>query len=696
MSETATITSTFSQFGENVHNQYTRMEGWDLFEVDIPDIFDQYLSFYPEGSNPVYKERTEHDCNCCKNFIRNLGRVVYIGLELDLVTVWDNWEGLAEPYRTVGERMSLLVKSAPIKDAYYTKEGGYGAKSTFSTTDNRIWNHFYGKVFKSCQTSWPETPKGTIRAYKDVAKRGLEEIATEAISTVIDLISDPNQPLYRGQEFRGVVEAFQRLKATYDKTPDGLKDRLVWINARNNSVLSTIRNSVIGTLLVDISKDVDVDKAVRSFEAKVDPANYKRPAAIVTPKMVDQALAKLESIGVPQEAIYRRYANIQDVSINDVLFADRSSMKHMKGGLADLISSSVKPKGKKIPAGATEITGEDFIGSVIPSAKQISVVLENRHLGNFVSLTTAREVTGARLFKWDNDFAWSYDGDLADSDMKKAVARAGGSVTGVLRFTHQWNHVGRNASLMDLHVFMPGCRDYGDGCHDNYPRGHRVGWNRRTDIQSGGVQDVDYVKAAPPGYVPVENITFPDLGRLWNGNYVFKIHNWSHRNPTNSGFRAEIEFGGQIFRYEHDKPLANKEWVTLAVVTLKDGVFTIDHKHPTAEASSVPVEKWGLTTGTTATVETIMLSPNHWYGQSVGNKHLFFFLRGCQNPGQARGIYNEFLRSELDPHRKVFETIGSLTKTERSDQQLSGLGFSSTRKDEVNVLVDGRPYLVKF
>ena len=247
-----------------------------------------------------------------------------------------------------------------------------------------------------------------------------------------------------------------------------------------------------------------------------------------------------------------------------------------------------------------------------------------------------------------------------------------------------WNHEKRNASLMDLHVFLPGSSPHQDGCHDSYPYGPRVGWNCRHDFASGGVQDVDYVNAAPEGFVPVENTTFPTLARLKNGQYVFKIHNWQLRPPTYGGFRAEIEFGGQVFQYDHPEPLKNKEWITLAVATLKDGVFTIEHKHPVGTASQ---DKWGLKTEQYVKVSTVMLSPNYWGENAVGNKHTFFVLEGAKSDEDMRGFYNEFLHPRLEPHRKVFEIIGDKTKCQPTEGHLAGLGFSSTKKDSFLVRV---------
>jgi hypothetical protein len=52
-------------------------------------------------------------------------------------------------------------------------------------------------------------------------------------------------------------------------------------------------------------------------------------------------------------------------------------------------------------------------------------------------------------------------------------------------------------------------------------------------------------------------------------------------------------------------------------------------------------------------------------------------------------LYNEFLKPELDAHRKVFELLGAKLKAPYSDEQVTGLGFSSTQSNELVVRVSG-------
>ena len=96
------------------------------------------------------------------------------------------------------------------------------------------------------------------------------------------------------------------------------------------------------------------------------------------------------------------------------------------------------------------------------------------------------------------------------------------------------------------------------------------------------------------------------------------------------------------------------------------------------------------------TVSVVMYSPNHWDGQGIGNRHYCFMLAGCQNPDTPNGFLNEYLREDLLEHKRVFSALGRQMKVQPSDDQLSGLGFSSTVRNSVIVKADGRPIKIVF
>ena len=62
------------------------------------------------------------------------------------------------------------------------------------------------------------------------------------------------------------------------------------------SILRHLRNSSIGTLLKDINNGVDIETAVRKYEEIVAPYNYKRPKAIFTKKMLEDAKKTVEKL----------------------------------------------------------------------------------------------------------------------------------------------------------------------------------------------------------------------------------------------------------------------------------------------------------------------------------------------------------------------------------------------------------------
>lgn len=65
-------------------------------------------------------------------------------------------------------------------------------------------------------------------------------------------------------------------------------------------------------------------------------------------------------------------------------------------------------------------------------------------------------------------------------------------------------------------------------------------------------------------------------------------------------------------------------------------------------------------------------------------------LKGCENPEQPNGWYNEFLKAELAfKHRKVMEAMAYQCHVDDDGDQMSGLGFSTTIRNYVVVRVTG-------
>lgn len=651
----------FKIFSQAVHSRYEVLARGELFVVDVADIFDTYLAAWPEGTNPIFRERTVHDCNCCKQFIRKLGTLVAINTDGRVESVWDNLD-VPSPYKEVAARLAEVVRQAPIRTVFRSKERQYGQDHNYDTKTNERWDHFCGRVGDKHFATDPETKRGEQDAIAQVLKRGLTELVVGDLETVLELI-DTNG-LYRGGEHKEAVASFLRLKKAYDAFP-GSKENFVWANLGYR--YARFRNTVIGTLLVDLADGKPLEDAVRIFEAKVAPANYKRPTALITQKMVDEAVAKLNELGL-EGAVHRRMARLSDVSVNNVLFVDNAVQGAMKDGVAGLLASSVKPRTVD-PKNAIAVSADDFFRNILPGAKALDVHLQNRHAGNFVTLTGGDGPE--RLFRWGNNFAWSYDGEVADS-IKQRVKAAGGNVNALLRVSLGWF----NWDDLDIHCITP-------------TREHICYSNKMcildVDMNAAGRQD---------SRTPVENLAF---NRLVDGEYRVAVNNYMKKENIDVGFSLEVEFGGITQEFAYAKAVPDKKTIEALVLTVKNGVLVKVEPGNGVVGGSTSNEKWGVATETFVPVTIALNSPNHWDGEGVGAKHWFFMLKGCKNPDPVRGIFNEFLRPDLEKHRKVFEVLGSKTKCPATDDQISGVGFTSARGDSVTVLVDGkRAYTINF
>ena len=179
--------SDFTKLSQSVHARYNAIAKNELFVVDITgdELYAAYLAAFPAGTNPIYRERTEHDCSCCRNFIKNLGGVVAI-VNGQVQTVWDSV--ITEyPYNDVSAAMAKLVKNATIADLYRTKERSYGAEVTYELIDgqSKAWNHFHGAITTKHFHTSPGQAIGEFNTAAAVFKRGLTELTHEAINTVM-------------------------------------------------------------------------------------------------------------------------------------------------------------------------------------------------------------------------------------------------------------------------------------------------------------------------------------------------------------------------------------------------------------------------------------------------------------------------------------------------------------------------------
>ena len=664
-----------------------------LFEVavDKDELWNLYLDSFPAGTNEIYRERRWHDCSCCRQFVKTIGNAVVIK-DNQIETIWD-FRTDDTTYQPVLNALSDYIKSHAVSDIYVSKFKKIGTLQNYEEMENgqmHEWTHFFVElpdrlVDKSSRSEGDI--KGGFRDTRNVFKRSLDEIDMDSLDTILELIN--SNTLYKGEEWKGALTEFRKYKKEYDKlTSDSEKELYAWEKSVKAGIaIGRIRNHSIGTLLVNVSEGMDLDTAVKKYEQIVAPSNYKRPKAIFTKKMLEDAKKTITELGY-MDSLQRRFANLNDITINNVLFSNKSAARRMVGSddIFGQMEKDVVVSPKKFSK-VEEISAQDFIDKVLPTAKEIEAFVENKHEKNFVSMIAPVSSDAKTMFKWNNGLSWAYSGNITDSDMKQNVKAAGGNVDGVLRFSIMWNERQNDNSDLDAHCKEPdGNEIYFGNCRK--PSASRCGGQLDVDI----THPMEQMAGKPS----VENITWADMSHMKPGVYKFFVHQYAARGSK--GFKAEVEFNGEIYSFEYNKPVSGN--VQVAEVTLdENGNFSIKEK--LAGNSSVSSrEIWGVNTNQFVPVSVISYSPNYFDEQEgIGHRHLFFFLKDCVNTEEPNGFYLEFLDNDLMKHKRVFEALGAKCHVEDTDDQLSGIGFSMTKRAELVVKVKGateRVMKIKF
>lgn len=650
-----------------------------LFTSDVnPDeLYELYLSSFPVGTNEVYRKQREHECSACRQFIKRFGTVIIV-VDGKRYTAWD-FEFEDATYGPVKKVLAAKVAAAKIAGVFRVgKElsmiGVHKNHETDEGGNVREWRHLAVKVPEEfCLPRNDEVASvcGNIATTHDMFIRACTELTTDAFETVEELIKQNS--LYRGDQWKEAIADFLKLKAAYEKAKD--KDLYAWLVAedKRRAGRARIRNTSIGTLLVDISEgQKSLDDAVSAYEKVVAPENYRRTSSLVTPRMREEAKKKIIELGLGS-SLARRFAKLSDISVNDILFVDRKVRKNLGDSQLDVFDKigkrdAVDPKAFDR---LTEISLEAFLRDVLPDSWGVELFVENRHMPNLMSLIAPVDADAIPLTQWPNNKSWAYRGNVTDS-MKERVKAAGGNVEGYMRASICWNEDHMTNDDLDIHCMTPRWEIYfgNKRCPEGYLDVDIIEPNMDRRTKDG---------------VAVENIAFPNKRDITDGKYRFFVRQYYSRGGK-GGFTAEIEIAGEVWQYSYPQPVRGD--VPLATVTVKNGEFTIEHALKPTNAGRVA---WGMNTMQFHPVTMIMNSPNHWddVKPPVGTRHVFFMLDGCKSDETPNGFYNEFLPSALVPHRKALELVANELRVEPADEQLSGIGFSVTKSDTFVVRVTG-------
>lgn len=374
-----------------------------VFRTSIPkdEMYDTYLSSFRPEDNPIKVERTEHDCNCCKSFIRRMGNMVGV-IDGKLSSIWDI-KSTEEGYQIVADAMANAVKSRPIDTVYISDEPRAGAPETKSLTESGLstYDHFYFNFPKELVNPANRGKlMGEARDYKVALERAITEFDKAHVEIVWDLIDD--KLIERHNEYKPHIDMLKKAQIEYEAAED--KQIYLWIKSVQLGRMSTMRNTPIGELLSNLTKGDELEVAVNKYEKMVSGENFKRSKALATPGMIKKAAARVAELGL-EDALHRTHCTINDVTINNVLFADRTAKEDM--GVFDSIMGMAKTNAPEL-SDVQDVTIDHFLEKILPKAESLELLVENDHTGNFMTLISSKFPNSGNLFKWNNDKSWFY------------------------------------------------------------------------------------------------------------------------------------------------------------------------------------------------------------------------------------------------------------------------------------------------
>lgn len=575
----------------------------------------------------------------------------------------------ALPYERITRNQAIFKLGIDKNYKIYTKEEveKYGRVEIGKSYEFNHYHLYLQSGFVDKTGKSVDAIIATYRDAKNVMLRGLLEIHLDTLELVRDLIMQG--ALLNGDSYLTKLNAFIELKRSFDTVSIVERDNWAWVNSYDNS-FARFRNELIGTLCVELSEGLDLNDACLNWNKRVDPANYMKAKAPITETMRKNAEKFVMENGY-EDSFNRRQALSTDINVEEIAHVNAGDGKVKTVSVFDKIKVAPSTRHKRSEfEGVNEVTIEHFMQNILPSCSSVEVFVESRFKKNFVSLFTAENKDSKRIFKWDNNFSWTYEGNLAGkSQIAEKVKSAGGNIDGVLRFSIMWaNRDGDNSDL-DAH------------CHEPY--GGHIYFGNKQGKCFGGALDVDVTQ--PQSQMPngaVENIVYGDVTKMPNGLYKFFVKQYADR--SSKGFSAEIAVNGEVYSYYYNRPVYGE--VHVATVTLKEGVFSIEH-HLTPTV--LENKTWGVESGSFHKVSLVCLSPNYWGNNNIGNKHYFFMLDGCKPDTTLRTFHNEYLNGELLKFRKEMEVLGSVCTAEGKQNGMAGLGFNATVRDSVILKLKG-------
>lgn len=429
------------------------------------DLFDAYLAAFPDAI------RQEHNCNCCKAFLRAVGGLVTIDAEGKQSSVlWD--ENMHdEPYKASVRAMRLLVEKATVDKVFYAPSISAYMATVFGAEKKGGYAHFCLSVnhFRLAPTAAKSTGSQMLDSKQDYIflKKSMQEFSNQSLDLAIKLFANDVHLKHYPRHLANLVW-LQELRAKVKHSSVG--KQLIWREVASQPPgRIRLRNTVMGTLLLGLDAGVATEVVKKAFLAMVDPKDYMRPKAAPSVGNIEQAERIVKTLGI-ERSLERRWARLDEIPAAAYLWQPSvPEAAAQEGG----VFGHLAPKSTGQSAASTAIDGgimtwARFEAEVLPHAKTVEMVMEVHRSYNFVSLTTAVHPDAPPILRWDslearNPFSgYAYAGGSRPSAWNLPVSAIMSRVPilGIVPQPETWNRAAGEADVGASRILiLEGARD---------------------------------------------------------------------------------------------------------------------------------------------------------------------------------------------------------------------------------------------
>lgn len=610
-------------------------------DISGVDAWEFYLESIPAEHNPIFRERRYHDGSYDRSFIRRFGHVLWIDADGNISTIWEV-EGDSYLHE-VAQALDLKLRSgSPRVYSLLLSQATFGSEPNYDD-DGILYHHFVATTQGNIVSSRGPSTMSRINSKAEALTTRSSGKYVDALKSVLELI-DGNM-LYRGEQYRKMLAGWLEFA---EGDGASAQRRALW-KCSKSRIFDGVSGSAISALVQDVVDSVEIEDAVRRYEAMVAPANYRRATAIVTPAMIDRAVQELGDDGLGW-LMNRKIATVSDIAHNFIFEAPTEGPAL---GLIDELKreagSAIRDSGKLKPE---MISLRDF-AEELHGARSIEIAPGPGHSANRFALT-CNEGDGDGDLAWGNGFGWTYLNSGTSDAVRERVKNAGGNVDAPVRISLAWS----NSDDLDLHARSP--EAYNGDIYFGNRRGFINGVNGHLDVDMnvGGENPVD----------PVENIYFDSADVMRLGIEV-KVRNYTSRNAGPVGYEVHVVVG-ETTAVLRAKTNANGGFI---VRMGGDGQLEFKGLSNLELAETTIGHKWVPVIG-------VSHSPNYWDDAfGTGQKHLMLLTEDFEIEAPVRTVFSEHLPADLHEHRKAINMIASRLVDEPKPgvQYARGYGFSN-------------------